>query len=42
MGFTERSHLANAQAVEHHEICRYGAPLIAWAEELATTTTCAF
>jgi ferritin-like metal-binding protein YciE len=25
--------VANAQAVEHYEICRYG-PLIAWAEEL--------
>jgi ferritin-like metal-binding protein YciE len=24
---------ANAKAVEHHEMCRYG-PLTAWAEEL--------
>ena len=33
--------VANAQAVEHYEICRYGT-LIVWAEELATTRSCAF
>jgi ferritin-like metal-binding protein YciE len=32
--------VANAQAVEHYEIARYGT-LIAWAEELGTTRSCA-
>jgi ferritin-like metal-binding protein YciE len=33
--------VANAQAVEHYEIARYGT-LIAWAEDSATTTSCGF
>ena len=33
--------IGSAQAIEHYEISRYGT-LIAWAEELAMTTSFAF